>query len=119
MARVIHIREYEPGNPEQVYIGRPQPWRGLTGPFGNPVAIGRTCPECGRVHASAGSTLPCYEAYLVNRLVRDPVFQAQVAGLRGKILACFCKPGPCHGDVLARWAEQVAQGASVQLLAEK
>ena len=27
--------------------------------------------------------------------------------LKGKILACFCKPGPCHGDVLARLADGV------------
>lgn len=25
--------------------------------------------------------------------------------LHGKRLGCFCKPGPCHGDVLARLAD--------------
>ena len=26
--------------------------------------------------------------------------------LKGKVLGCWCKPGPCHGDVLARIANE-------------
>ncbi len=30
---------------------------------------------------------------------------ANLARLRGKTLVCFCHPQPCHGDVLARLAD--------------
>jgi len=26
--------------------------------------------------------------------------------LRGKVLGCYCAPPPCHGDVLAKWANR-------------
>jgi hypothetical protein len=29
---------------------------------------------------------------------------AALPELRGKKLGCWCKPGPCHGDVLAELA---------------
>lgn len=29
----------------------------------------------------------------------------QIRGLHGKTLGCYCKPKPCHGDVLVRWAD--------------
>ncbi|WNZ62248.1 DUF4326 domain-containing protein [Myxococcus sp. MxC21-1] len=25
--------------------------------------------------------------------------------LRGKRLGCWCKPGPCHADILAEWVD--------------
>ena len=27
--------------------------------------------------------------------------------LRGKILGCWCKPKPCHGDILVKLVEEV------------
>jgi hypothetical protein len=86
-----------------VYIGRAG--RGLDGTFGNPVAIGRPCPECGATHTEGGSTLACYERYLVRRIASDPAFKNRVLMLRGKRLGCFCAPRPCHGQVLAAWVD--------------
>lgn len=106
MARVIHIRDWNRADPEQVYIGRPG--RGLAGPFGNPVAAGRTCPVCGGVHGLPGATLACYEQDLRRRLAQEPVFREAVAGLHSKTLVCFCSPRPCHGDVLARVSAELA-----------
>jgi hypothetical protein len=94
--RVVNLRR----EAYDVYIGRAG--RGSDGTFGNPCAIGRTCPECGAIHQDGGSTLPCYETYLVRRLASDPAFKAKVLALKGKTLGCFCRPSPCHGDVLAR-----------------
>jgi hypothetical protein len=31
-----------------------------------------------------------------------------VKALRGKVLGCFCKPRPCHGDVLLEFVDKVA-----------
>jgi hypothetical protein len=35
-----------------------------------------------------------------------PSLLAQIPSLRGKVLACWCFPEPCHGDVLAELADQ-------------
>ena len=32
-----------------------------------------------------------------------------LAPLRGKNLACWCKPKPCHADVLLKWANEVEE----------
>jgi len=42
-----------------------------------------------------------FEAYLKKR----PDLLAQLHALKGKRLACWCKPKACHGDVLARLAD--------------
>jgi hypothetical protein len=92
-------------NPDYVYIGRPG--KGKPGPWGNPVAIGQECPVCNQVHRDAGSTLPCYRRYLDRRLRINPRFEARFRALKGKKLVCFCKPGPCHGDVMAEFLDNL------------
>lgn len=97
----INIREAPSGwenNPRYVYCGRPG--RGQDGYFGNPVKRGQPCPVCGKIHHDNGSTLPCYREYLLNRLETDAEFFLSFKNLRGKILVCFCKPGPCHTDIM-------------------
>lgn len=103
------------GDPDYVYIGRGPGKRhmmntpvGEKGWLGNPVAVGETCPACGGVHAEAGSTLPCYEKLLDERL-RDDGFRRALLALKGKrFLVCWCRPADgfqdrriCHGQVLA------------------
>lgn len=78
---------------------------GERGYFGNPVRIGKPCPVCGGRHDNAGSTLPCYRKYLRLRLRFDHLFRREFETLRGKRLGCFCKPGPCHGDVIAEFLD--------------
>ena len=66
-----------------VYIGRGSPW-------GNPYRI----PADG----NRQEVIALYKQWLrqqpelLRRIARD---------LRGKRLGCFCKPLPCHGDILA------------------
>lgn len=100
--RVIHISRAT-GGPDEQYIGRAG--KGHDGYFGNPVAIGRKCPVCASMHQDRGSTLPCYRKHLAERMKNDLVFAGRVASLRGKTLVCFCKPQPCHGDILASVAD--------------
>jgi hypothetical protein len=47
------------------------------------------------------------ELFLYDLLVTRPDLVAQLPELRSKTLACWCKPGPCHGDVIARLADAV------------
>jgi hypothetical protein len=109
---VVNLRTLPEGwaqNPDYVYIGRPG--KGLFGPWGNPIAHGRPCRVCMRVHESPGSTLPCYRSFL-HSVLESPQgdqFKANVRGLSGRTLACFCAPKPCHGHDLVRIWRQLAQ----------
>jgi hypothetical protein len=80
---VIHKRNMHSGD---VYIGRPSKW-------GNPFILGRD--------GNRQQVIQKYEQYLLNnaRLIQS------VHELKGKRLACWCAPAPCHGDVLARYAD--------------
>lgn len=91
-----------------VYCGRPSnEWKDPLrcrpdedGYFGNPIVIKKECPQCGDIHINGGDTLPCYEKYLTNRLEKDLIFLNEFRKLRGKKLGCFCKPKPCHTDIM-------------------
>ena len=85
MTTVVNLRL----EPFDVYIGRPG--RGHEGYFGNPI----------RERTAAG--MERFRDYFTKRVARDPEFRRRVLALRGKRLGCFCKPGPCHGDVIATW----------------
>lgn len=74
--------------PYDVYIGRGSIW-------GNPFVIGK--------HGTRAEVIEQYEAYLLD----SPELFSKVSTLRGKTLGCFCKPQPCHGDVLAKYADTV------------
>ena len=49
-------------------------------------------------------------AYRDHYLPHKPSIRSRIGELRGKLLACWCAPEPCHGDVLAeltnRWVNQ-------------
>jgi len=100
MTTVIHINWAPKGweeNPEYVYIGRSG--KGMSGYFGNPFPI-----QTGR---KRGSTLEKYRKYLEHRLMTDTEFYRRVKDLKGKTLVCFCKPKPCHGDILIEYIERI------------
>jgi hypothetical protein len=69
------------------YVGRPSRW-------GNPFPLrpGDDRAEC----------LAKYEAWLVTQ----PHLMASLHELRGKVRGCWCAPQMCHGDVLARLADE-------------
>ena len=75
------------------YIGRKG--RGWNGYFGNPV--------CRRKTDTRGATLDSFRAYFYKRLETDDEFRRLVNELKGLRLGCFCKPNPCHGDVIAEY----------------
>ncbi len=84
MIRVVHCKKAR----YDVYIGRPSKW-------GNPFSIGQ--------HGTREQVIQKYEEYLRAR----PDLFAALHELKGKVLGCWCFPQACHGDVLARLADQV------------
>jgi hypothetical protein len=86
--RVVNLRHEELG--DAVYVGRAMPRRGLAeSDFANPHRIGQD--------GDRGEVIQKYRSWLLGRqelLLRLPE-------LRGRRLACWCSPEPCHADVLA------------------
>ena len=87
-----------------VYIGRRG--KGHDGYFGNPIRIGGTCPVCSAIHGTGGSTIDCYRVYFRRRMQSDDMFREAINSLQGKRLGCFCKPHPCHGDVIKEYLDR-------------
>lgn len=69
-----------------VYIGRGSKW-------GNPFRIG--------VDGDREGVIRKYRDYVLKK----PELLSSLEELRGKVLGCFCKPKPCHGDVLVELLE--------------
>lgn len=86
--------------PNTVCVSRPGKW-------GNPFI-------CGPAFESESMSLPevtpaiateAYRSYLQRSLANHASTREALETLRGKNLACWCKPGtPCHADVLLELA---------------
>jgi hypothetical protein len=77
--------------PWDVYIGRGSP-------FGNPYPITH--------EVSREQVLRWYKQDFIKKIEKDEVFRHQVLSLKGKRLGCYCKPLPCHGDIIKEWIEE-------------
>lgn len=69
-----------------IYIGRPSSW-------GNPFTIGRDGTREEVIEKFRQSLTP----EMIQRCKKE---------LKGKVLGCWCAPKACHGDVLAKIADQ-------------
>ena len=105
---VVNVRRERPA--EMVYIGRT--CSGLTGSIlGNPHKVG-WCPVCKTRH-ERGSTIELYREWLraeyrKNGEVRRELERlADLAEQGSLVLGCWCKPAPCHGDVVKEAVEGI------------
>lgn len=73
-----------------IYIGRGSV-------YGNPYIIGKD--------GDRDEVIRKYKEYFYNRIARDSQFKQAVDWLKGKdiTLGCYCKPLPCHGDVIVEY----------------
>ena len=91
---VINIKTRQPYD---TYIGRQ--CRGYKASmFANPFKIGKD--------GTWGEVLMKYRAWFDERL-KDELFKTELEKLRGKRLGCWCKPEPCHGDIVVQFLEKV------------
>lgn len=88
MTTVIHVKDRTYASNE-VYIGRPSIW-------GNPFKIGK--------NATREQVIKLYEEYLK----KHPALMKQLPDLVDKVLVCWCKPEACHGDILAKYANELS-----------
>ena len=85
-SKIINIKS---NKPYDVYIGRANRiYRLPSSIWANPFQIGRD--------GSRQEVLWKYRKYLISR----PDLMYKLQELRGKTLACWCKPDGCHGDIL-------------------
>ena len=85
--KVVNINK-RPRNDYDVYIGRPSKW-------GNRFVIGE--------HGTRAEVIAKYKEYILSK----PELLQDLKELKGKTLGCFCKPLPCHGDVLIELIEDL------------
>ena len=84
--RVVHCNKelYD------IYIGRPSIW-------GNPFThIKDKTTKAQFIVKSREEAIQKYREWIVTQ----PELMQQIESLRGKVLGCWCKKLPCHGDVL-------------------
>lgn len=82
MTTVVHCRKEK----YDVYIGRPSKW-------GNPFSIG--------ADGNREDVILAHRAWISNQ----PQLLKDIHELKDKVLGCYCKPMPCHGDTLAELAD--------------
>lgn len=82
--RVVHCKREK----YDVYVGRPSK-------FGNPFVIGKD--------GTREEVVRKYEDWLR----QQPDLMVALKELKGKVLACWCSPLACHGDVLAKLADEI------------
>lgn len=93
--RVVNIRK----EAYDVYIGRAG--QEQDGYFGNPFRI--------VAGMDRGGTLAEFRKYFYRRLANDPAYRRRIHELQGKTLGCFCKPYPCHGDIIKEYLDRMEE----------
>ena len=93
--KVVNIRTYKG---KYTYIGRGSI-------FGNPFRIG--------IDGDRTQVIEKYRALFYDRL-KDVEFLRQVLDLKGKVLGCYCKPLPCHGDVIVEFLERYCRSHTIK-----
>jgi hypothetical protein len=74
-----------------VIVSRPTKW-------GNPFRMG--------VQGTREECVQQFRSFIVSTDPRARSLRQSLGELRGKDLACWCPPGPCHGDVLIEMANR-------------
>jgi hypothetical protein len=77
---VVHCKIFE----FDVYIGRPSEW-------GNPFRVG--------IDGNRKEVLKKFSQYINEH---PELIEKAKKELKGKRLGCWCKPLPCHGDILVK-----------------
>ncbi len=107
--------------PQRITLSRAKGWRlpentikvDRSTKWGNPFKASDVCVSPSKTHTmgepiGVAGAVASFGILMANNLKRAPEpTRALLDQLRGKNLACWCKPGePCHADVLLRIANR-------------
>jgi hypothetical protein len=103
MTRVVNIKEVGPTGYDE-YIGWKgrYKWQGEWQYLKNSVWLNPYNKAFRNKEITREESIENYKRYL---LEERPDLVAQLPELKGKVVACWCKPKACHGDVLAELAD--------------
>ena len=93
MATTTEVVNKHHGVDFDVYVGRGSRW-------GNPYPLGPDDRE---------TVIRRYEEYLRE----SPELLEALPEIQGKVLACFCAPRPCHGHILAAFADSLSATGAI------
>jgi len=82
-------------------------WIDRRSKFGNPFKISDFNDNMSD-EAARELVVDLYSNYFDKRIRHDEDFKKAVDNLKGKTLACHCKPKLCHGDVIIRYLDEGA-----------
>jgi hypothetical protein len=109
---VVNIKttpDFDPKrNPRDVYIGRYHPGKPFfpRSRWQNPYK--EDLPNFKR-DGTRAEVIEKYRRDILGEVAQrktPPDLLARLPELKGKRLGCWCKPGACHGDLLAEWANK-------------
>ena len=93
-------------HPNNVYIGRKrivfidgQRFPPNDSTFANPFKIGKNCN-------TLEESIEKYKKHLMTLIETNPNVKKELSSLKGKTLGCWCKPKPCHGDILLKLIDE-------------
>lgn len=92
--------------PDVVYIGRNLTmggWKLKQSIFYNPYAVNKSS------QLTREAALELYTEYLKEKVHSDQDFTEELISLKGKTLACWCKPCACHGDIIVKEIEHLTR----------
>ncbi len=94
MAAIVNLKGRKPQQllPGEIYCGRPihmGGWNLAGSKWANPFKVGTNCQDLDQ----------CI-LYYMTHIMSTPELFAALPELRGKTLACWCKPNRCHCDIL-------------------
>jgi hypothetical protein len=52
-----------------------------------------------------------YDRWFRHQIMEDRITSQDLRKLYGKTLGCWCKPGPCHGDIMVMYID-IAMGVN-------
>jgi len=84
--------------------GKKERWPKEASPFANPYAVGKD--------GTREEVIEKFEEDMRGRLEDEKEGQKwrkALMGLKGKTLGCWCKPEPCHGDVLLKLIDEYSE----------
>ena len=93
---VVNIHKVHGKRPDyDIYIGRAVRYTEFTqsSKWANPFHIS--------TYKDTKKCLEDYERWIRNKVLMNPA-EYNLEELRGQRLGCWCKPGPCHGDILLK-----------------